>query len=661
MKKITMKNSFVSSWSRVVAIGSIAFLALLTACGDDVTNESVVKAESYESKADLPECGEKYEGLFATIPSKKEVYVCSEGSWKSLLNSTSTVSEDGEFACSTVELANKTGYKVVCGGDSVAVVKNGAKGEAGDKGEKGPDGLVGEKGSDGSGSDGRDLTLGKNDCAVLNSGADYVVYDCGDSVYVKNMSGAKTVAKTWNALLLNENMYDTDDNLLVTWTTNYLASEAAGKSEGSLVRWEGDEAWSSGVTVDKNEALAKLFAIGGTASIKVQEGATANATYGVEPMVGAVGEFSSMKDISSWGGLCLTYDAEKDVEVLIVDNTDKKVARDSLKASAKETTVNVLWTAFTLDNAEDKLEDVLENAYTIIIKAAGDLKEGTYTNKFAIYEFGAYGKCNGPTYNKIKAEVLNKKGATGSLTDTRNGVTQTYKTVTIGDDVWMAENLRVPYTFNKLNKFGDDAEEVLDGEGNPIPINLSPCNDDADLCDEYGPLYTWAAAMDSMGLYNDASLYQDEDGNEVAAMRCGYEMDCALKEPVKGICPEGWHLPSSQEYKALYEAAGYDEYYEDGTRYIVGRALGLIPNDEDNSNWLGFNTVAAGYISGGSYEGAGEESYLWLSTSIDESSASMFNITFNNVNMWWRLYTDENFGKGNYAAAVRCVQDKAKK
>ena len=651
MKKITMKT---------LSLAFASSLAILTACGDDITNNEVLKAESYTTKEDLPDCGEKYEGKFATIPSKGEVYVCTDGKWNSLLNK-ATISGDGDFACSTVELSSKKGYKVVCGGDSVAVLTNGAKGETGNKGPVGSAGDPGEDGTPGtSGSNGRDLSLKEGDCAVMNYGTDYVVYDCGDSVYVKNMSGAKTIAKTWNALLLNTNMYDTGDNLLVTWTTNYLASEAAGKTEGSLVRWEGDEAWSSGVTVDKNNALAKLFAIGGTASIKVQEGATANATYGVEPMVGAVGEFSSMKDISLWGGLCLTYDAEKDVEVLIVDNTNKKVARDTLKASAKETTVNVLWTAFTLDNAEDKLDDVLKKAYTIIIKAAGDLKEGTYTNKFAIYEFGAYGKCNGPTYNKIKAEVLNKKGAAGSLTDTRNGVTQTYKTVTIGDDVWMAENLRVPYTFNKLNKFGDDAEEVLDGEGNPIPVNLSPCNSDADLCDEYGPLYTWAAAMDSMGLYNDASVYQDEDGKEVAGRRCGYDMDCALKEPVKGICPEGWHLPSSQEYKALYEAAGYNENYEDGTHYIVGRALGLIPNDESNSDWLGFNAVAAGYMSGGSYSAAGSESYMWLSTSIDESYAHTFNVTFTGASLW-KLYVDESLGKDDNAAAVRCVQDKAKK
>jgi uncharacterized protein (TIGR02145 family) len=650
MKKITMKT---------LSLAFASSLVILTACGDDVTNNEVLKAESYTTKEDLPDCGEKYEGKFATIPSKGEVYVCAEGKWKSLL-SKSAISEDGEFSCSTVELSSKNGYKVVCGGDSVAVLTNGAKGATGDKGPDGSTGAPGTPGEDGeSGSSGRDLSLKEGDCAIMNFGTDYVVYDCGDSVYVKNMGGAKTIAKTWNALSNVEGMFDVDDDLLVSWTTAHLASEATDKSEGSLVRWDGDKSWSNGISVIDDEALERTFAMGGTASIKVLEGATANATYGVEPMVGAVGELSSVKDISLWGGLCLTYDAEKDMEVLIIDNTDKKVARDTLKASAKEITVNVLWTAFTLDNAEDKLEDVLEKAYTIIIKAAGDLKAGTYTNKFAIYEFGAYGKCNGPTYNKIKAEVLDKKGATGSLTDTRNGVTQTYKTVTIGDDVWMAENLRVPYTFNKLNKFGDDAEEVLDGEGNPIPINLGPCNTDEDLCDEYGPLYTWAAAMDSMGLYNDASLYQDEDGNEVAGMRCGYDMTCALKEPVKGICPEGWHLPSSQEYKALYEAAGYDADYE-GTRAIVGRALGLIPKD-DNSNWLGFNATAAGYLYGSTFEDVGEESYLWLSTSKDEKQANLFNVTFNSpTDGLWYLYTNGYFDKSKYAAAVRCVQDKAK-
>ena len=99
MKKITMK--------KLSLVSSLSSLVLLMACGDDITNDSVVKAQSYDSKADLPQCTEKFEGAFATIPSKKEVYVCSEGSWNSLVNNASAVSEDGEFACSTVELSSK--------------------------------------------------------------------------------------------------------------------------------------------------------------------------------------------------------------------------------------------------------------------------------------------------------------------------------------------------------------------------------------------------------------------------------------------------------------------------------------------------------------------------------------------------------------------------
>ena len=47
------------------------------ACGDESTSE-LVKAESYASGEDLPECKASNKGYFAVVPSKSEVYVCSE-------------------------------------------------------------------------------------------------------------------------------------------------------------------------------------------------------------------------------------------------------------------------------------------------------------------------------------------------------------------------------------------------------------------------------------------------------------------------------------------------------------------------------------------------------------------------------------------------------
>ncbi len=84
MKTITMKNSFVSSWSHVVAIGSIASLALLNACGDNVTDNSPVATQAYANQDAFPECDKGYEGMFATITSSKELYICTAEKWVNL-------------------------------------------------------------------------------------------------------------------------------------------------------------------------------------------------------------------------------------------------------------------------------------------------------------------------------------------------------------------------------------------------------------------------------------------------------------------------------------------------------------------------------------------------------------------------------------------------
>ena len=97
----------------------------------------------------------------------------------------------------------------------------------------------------------------------------------------------------------------------------------------------------------------------------------------------------------------------------------------------------------------------------------------------------------------------------GELVDDRDG--QAYKTVKIGDQWWMAENLNYAY----LQRTSE-----LDSS--------SFCyNDSVEYCDKYGRLYTWAAAMDSAGTWST-------NGKD-----CGYDVECSPTYPVRGVCPSG--------------------------------------------------------------------------------------------------------------------------
>ena len=105
-----------------------------------------------------------------------------------------------------------------------------------------------------------------------------------------------------------------------------------------------------------------------------------------------------------------------------------------------------------------------------------------------------------------------------SVTDSRDG--RTYKTVTIGNQTWMAENLN----FETANSY---------------------CfNNDVSNCAKYGRLYTWAAAMDSAGTWS------------TNGKGCGNDQRCSPKYPVRGVCPSGWHLPDSTEWNTLFSTVG---------------------------------------------------------------------------------------------------------
>ena len=107
----------------------------------------------------------------------------------------------------------------------------------------------------------------------------------------------------------------------------------------------------------------------------------------------------------------------------------------------------------------------------------------------------------------------------GELTDERDG--QTYKTIKIGEQTWMAENLNYAYLQPTSTK--DSSSECY---------NNSP-----DSCAKYGRLYLWSAAMDSAAIFS-------KDGKD-----CGIENLCSEQpyKGVRGICPDNWHIPNEPD------------------------------------------------------------------------------------------------------------------
>ena len=116
---------------------------------------------------------------------------------------------------------------------------------------------------------------------------------------------------------------------------------------------------------------------------------------------------------------------------------------------------------------------------------------------------------------------------TGILTDERDG--NKYRVTEIGDQVWMAQNLRYAYL---QPTYQLDSSSFCHGH---VESN----------CKTYGRYYLWSAAMDSAGIFS-----KDGEG-------CGYKWkNCSPKQYTRGVCPEGWHIPSAEEWNTLIEFVG---------------------------------------------------------------------------------------------------------
>ena len=193
-------------------------------------------------------------------------------------------------------------------------------------------------------------------------------------------------------------------------------------------------------------------------------------------------------------------------------------------------------------------------------------------------------------------DYLNPDVDYGEFIDERDG--QVYKTVVICDReygencrIWMAQNLNYAYTGVPYKYSADNRIYVSD--------STSWCyENDSFNCDKYGRLYTWSAAMDS------AAQFSENAGTE-----CGYMRSCTPNNLHRGICPDGWHVPTDAEYDTLF--------------FYTGGFLSASWNLKSASSWYsgfsanqyGFSVLPAGIRDyNGNFVDERYRTYFWTAS-----------------------------------------------
>ena len=191
------------------------------------------------------------------------------------------------------------------------------------------------------------------------------------------------------------------------------------------------------------------------------------------------------------------------------------------------------------------------------------------------------------------------------MTDPRDGIV--YKTTTIGGQVWMAENLN-----------------YFDIEGAPSSIKNDWCYwDKPENCESAGRLYTWTVA--------------------------------------KRVCPEGWRLPTNEDWTALLTAVGADTLNPIAwTGANVLKSKSGWENSGSGTDDFGFTALPAGKAffnkTQSGFTNHGCSSYMWSATETDLAAGGdtlAFSVELNCSNEMAIVNTVKKYS----GFSVRCVKN----
>lgn len=213
---------------------------------------------------------------------------------------------------------------------------------------------------------------------------------------------------------------------------------------------------------------------------------------------------------------------------------------------------------------------------------------------------------------------------TGTFTDSRDG--NVYATVTIGEQTWMAENLR----YKGSIPFADEYQPYVISTDQYV---VYPNNDSSNVA-VYGYLYSETAALN------------------------GTNTSSQTPSGLRGVCPYGWHLPSEGEWRQLinmYDRSIASEQLA-GSPELWTRANSLYVQNA-NFGASCFNAVpAGGYTSTGAtnerYQAFGLSGFYWSSTWDEPFDLKYLRIAYTQCGLGV-----DHVHSPYYAMSVRCVRD----
>lgn len=208
----------------------------------------------------------------------------------------------------------------------------------------------------------------------------------------------------------------------------------------------------------------------------------------------------------------------------------------------------------------------------------------------------------------------------------------TYNTLLLGEQCWMSENMRATQFAD-----GTSIRKGVENDESGDPLWYYP-NNDSTLKETYGLLYNWAAATNNYVVYTN--------------------------NPIQGICPVGWHVPTSTEWNQLLEFVKNQAEYRCSEEDSESIAKSLASTsgwrseqydcapgyNQSSNNASGFNAFPAG----GFYTTVGNLRYkanFWTASMVNMDEAHYYYIMYSDD------YVESDYTRKNCGFSIRCVRN----